>query len=160
MTQLCLALVGAGARGWGLARLAVQDDRRARLRAVADPIAGRREAFAEEFSIPRERCFPTHADMLRRCADLDGVILASSVAAHAEAACDCLEAGIPVFLEKPMALDLRSPRKASLAGSCPSNGRKLSHRPTGRSIAGTRATTGGARLGVGSLRNRATISTW
>ena len=106
MKELHLALVGAGARGWGLSRLAVQDDRRARFRAVADPIAARREAFAEEFSIPQERCFPTHAEMLRRCDDVDGVMLTSSVASHVQIACDCLEAGVPLFLEKPMALNL------------------------------------------------------
>lgn len=111
MTGLKLALIGAGSRGWSLAKLAVEDDARACFRAIVDPIAGHREAFAEAFSIPSERSFANHAELLAHCRDLDGVLLASSVAAHLQAACDCLEAGVPVFLEKPMALNLDDARK-------------------------------------------------
>ena len=106
-----LALIGAGARGWGLARRAVQDRRRALMSAVSDPAAGHREAFASEFSIPQHRVFESHTDLLRNCRDLDGVFVASSVSSHAQIACDCLEAGVPVFLEKPMALDLEQARR-------------------------------------------------
>ena len=110
MKMHSLALIGAGSRGWSLARETAQDDR-ARFRAVVDPVASCREAFAEEFAIPGERCFETHADMLRRCDDLDGVIIASPVRFHVEAACDCLDAGLAVFLEKPMALNLDEARR-------------------------------------------------
>jgi len=52
----------------------------------------------------------------------------------------------------------RSPRKASLAGSCPSNGRKLSHRHTGRSTAGIPATIGAAPSEAGCWRSPVTTS--
>jgi len=110
MNRHSLALIGAGARGWGLARLAAQQAARVRVSAVADPVPSRREAFAEGFCLPRERCFETHRELLRHCSDLEGVLIASPVFAHAQAACDCLEAGVPVFLEKPMALNVAEAR--------------------------------------------------
>ncbi|MHA1574477.1 MAG: Gfo/Idh/MocA family protein, partial [Alphaproteobacteria bacterium] len=109
--MLKIAIIGAGARGWSLARnLALHPDR-ATLWAVADPVAAHREAFAREHDIPPERRFETHAELLRQCRGLDGVIIACPVSAHVEPACDCLEAGVAVFLEKPMALDLGGARR-------------------------------------------------
>lgn len=105
MKRHSLALIGAGARGWGLARLAAHHAERACISAVADPVEAHRQAFAAEFSVPQEQCFETHTDLLRGCGNLDGVFVTSPVSSHAEVACDCLEAGVPVFLEKPMALN-------------------------------------------------------
>ena len=79
--------------------------------AVSDPMAAHRDAFAKGFSIPADRVFENHEDLLRHCRDLDGVFIASSVPSHAHAACDCLAAGVPVFLEKPMALNLGEARQ-------------------------------------------------
>ena len=111
MKRHSLALIGAGTRGWRLARLAAEHAERAHLSAVADPVPGHREAFAKELSIPPGRCFASHAELLRECRDLDGAIVSSPVAEHAQAACDCLEAGVAVFLEKPMALNVTEAKR-------------------------------------------------
>jgi len=108
--MLNIALIGAGSRGWRLARTAAEQSSRARMFAVVDPVASHCEAFAAEFSLPKDKCFDTHAEFLRQCPDVDGAIVASSVASHAAIACDCLNAGVPIFLEKPMALDLDQAR--------------------------------------------------
>jgi len=90
-----------------LARLVAQHGQRARVSALVEPVPTRRGAFARDFVIPEERCFETHAKLLDECRDLDGVLVTSPVDTHARIACDCLEAGVPVFLEKPMALDFQ-----------------------------------------------------
>jgi len=101
-----LAVVGVGARGWGLARLAARHAGRAQIAAVVEPVASRRSAFGDEFDIPEDCRFSTHQELLSHCQDLSGVFVTSTVRTHAEVACECLEAGVPVFLEKPMALDI------------------------------------------------------
>ena len=106
-----LAFVGIGSRGWGLAQLAAQHHDRARVAAVAEPVPSRRAAFGDEFAIPCDRRFGTHGELLNACPDVGGVFVTSTVPTHAEVACDCLEAGIPVFLEKPMAIGLGEARR-------------------------------------------------
>ncbi len=101
-----LGFVGAGARGWSLARQATQDPEHARITAVADIVETRRTAFADHFSIPRDRCFETHQELLSECYDLDGMFVATLPSSLADIACDCLEAGVPAYIEKPMALNI------------------------------------------------------
>ena len=104
--MLEIGIIGAGARGWSLARSVAQHTDRARVAAVADPVASHRDAFGEEHSMAAGRRFRTHTELLAQCPDLDGVLITSPVPSHADIACDCLEAGISVFLDKPMALHL------------------------------------------------------
>lgn len=101
-----LTVVGAGGRGWNLAKLAARHPDRAEIWAVADPAEPHRTAFADEFSIAPDRCFEAHQELLSKCLDLDGIFVTTPVSSHAEVACDCLEAHVPVFLEKPMALNV------------------------------------------------------
>ena len=56
MTQLSLALIGASARGWGLAGAAAET-RRARFSAVVDPVRARREDERVELGVYAE-CEP------------------------------------------------------------------------------------------------------
>ncbi len=62
------------------------------------------QSMAVEFGVP---CF---ADMLEMIASLnpDGVILATPTRLHSEQALACIEAGIPVLVEKPLSDDLIS----------------------------------------------------
>jgi len=101
-----LGFVGTGGRGWSLAAEVAQLSDRAKISAVVEPVETRRAAFQDDFSMPQSRCFETHKELLNECPDLDGIFVATPVSSHVEIACDCLEAGVPVFLEKPMALDL------------------------------------------------------
>ncbi len=111
MTAHRLGFVGAGSRGWSLAGLAAQDAGRAKISAVAEPVETHRAGFADEFAVPQNRCFETHQELLSECPDLGGIFVTTPVASHAEVACDCLEAGVPVFLEKPMALNVAEARR-------------------------------------------------
>ncbi len=106
-----IGLIGTGGRGWGLAHILAQHSDRANVSAVVEPIESRRAAFRDEFSILANRCFETHEQLLSECSDLDGVVIATPVSSHVPIACDCLEAGVAVFLEKPMALDIAGARR-------------------------------------------------
>lgn len=104
--MLKIGLVGAGARGWSLGQSVAEQTERACMWAVADPAVAHGRAFAREHAIEPERCFETHTELLRRCPGLDGVLITTTVSSHAAIACDCLEAGVAVFLDKPMAPSL------------------------------------------------------
>ena len=100
-----IALIGAGHRGIHLVKLMTSDPHRATLVAVAEPRKDRQENCRKVFSLPSSACFNDHKDLLahRDKLGLDAAVIATNVATHAEIACACLEAGIPIFLEKPMA---------------------------------------------------------
>jgi len=106
-----LGVIGAGARGRGLARAVVQCPDRAMVWAVAEPDETARGVFAKEFSVTRTRCFQGHQELLDTCPELDGVFVATPVPDHVAVACDCLKAGVPVYLEKPMALSVAEARR-------------------------------------------------
>jgi len=109
--MLRIGIIGAGARGWALARSIAQHADRAGISAVADPAAPHREAFGQEHAIPPERRFETHTELLGKCHELNGALITSPVPSHADIACDCLKAGVTVFLDKPMALNLNEAQR-------------------------------------------------
>ncbi len=97
MTPLRLAVVGAGLIGRAhVQRIGRSAD--ADLVALVDPALGS-QAVANDAGVP---LYPDLADMLRRERP-DGVILATPNALHVAGAVACLEAGIPVLVEKPVA---------------------------------------------------------
>lgn len=73
----------------------------ARLCAVADP-GPQAEAFAAECGVP---CFADHRRMLDSVRP-EAVIVANPNNLHVAAALDCIEAGIPVLVEKPVGVHL------------------------------------------------------
>lgn len=97
-----LALIGAGGRGRGLAGMARASRQGARIAAVADPVEASRRRAQEELDVPGGRVFADHRQLLDACDGLSGAIVATDVASHARIACDVMEAGLPVYLEKPM----------------------------------------------------------
>lgn len=109
--MLHIGVIGAGTRGWSLAGHVGANPEQARVWAVADPARAHRDAFGQEHEIPAERRFATHAELLSHCPDLDGVLITTPVPSHAKIACDCLEAGVPVYLDKPMATTLADARR-------------------------------------------------
>ena len=100
-----LALVGGGHRGIGMALNMLQDPARAELVAVAEPRADRQADCRRALPVPPDQYYRDHQELLKHAGDLrlDAAILATTVATHCEVACACIEAGLAIFLEKPMA---------------------------------------------------------
>lgn len=81
----------------------IAEEPQTRLCAVADPSdAG--QAFTREQSVPG---FDDHKLLLERI-DPDAVIIANPNAQHVDTALDCLDAGVPALIEKPVGIDLES----------------------------------------------------
>lgn len=70
---------------------------------MAEPVELQMIEARRIFDLPDDRCFKTHLELLDTVKDLDGVIVATSVATHCRVACDCMERGVPIYLEKPIA---------------------------------------------------------
>jgi predicted dehydrogenase len=106
-----LGCLGYGAWGRNVARVAASTPG-ARLVAVAEPDAGRRAALAE-----RHPGVDVHADeraLLART-DVDAVLVATDAPSHARLVEAAAAAGKHVFVEKPLALDAASARRAVAA---------------------------------------------
>jgi predicted dehydrogenase len=105
MTQHQIAFIGTGGRAvtYGMA-YAQRDD--ARICAVVDPQAGHRAMFFERCGLAPDgvRQYDDFGPMLADHRDaLDAVVIASPNHLHAEHAVPCLERGLAVALEKPLA---------------------------------------------------------
>lgn len=97
-----LAIVGAGSRGSGYARLAHADGR-AVIVAVAEPDAARRTAIAEEYGLGPDRVFSGWEELATHPRLADAVVIATQDAFHAEPAIAFAGLGYHILLEKPMA---------------------------------------------------------
>ncbi len=100
------AVVGAGPRS-KIALLAPEIDPAVTIVAVADSTdlgRGRaREIFGQGVEI-----LESHHDLIDRKESIDAVLIATPDHTHADIACDLLTAGIPAYLEKPLATDIAS----------------------------------------------------
>ncbi|WP_433176185.1 Gfo/Idh/MocA family protein [Actinoallomurus sp. CA-150999] len=97
-----LALVGAGMRGSDYGRRAVRDGR-ARVVAVAEPVAERREQAAAEHGLGPDQVFTDWRELAALPRQADGVIVATRDVEHVEPAVAFAERGYHLLLEKPMA---------------------------------------------------------
>ena len=97
-----LAVVGAGSRGRQYASLAVATGR-ARVVAVAEPVAARRDAAAREFGVPEDAVFDDWATLAAKPRLADAVIIATLDRDHVGPAVALAEAGYHILLEKPIA---------------------------------------------------------
>jgi predicted dehydrogenase len=109
MTELGLAIIGAGQRGSLYARLAAR--RGAHIVAVADPGRDQRERLAAEFSIPEQSRHSDWTGLLDSHPDAAAVIIATPDASHAAPALQALQQGYHLLLEKPLATDDASARQ-------------------------------------------------
>jgi len=86
--------------------------------ALVDPVPGRTRALAERFGID-----PLHlASATELSGKVDGAIIATPNHTHAEVAIACLEAGIPILIEKPLAptvADCEAIRGAAIRAALP-----------------------------------------
>ncbi|MFO0569296.1 MAG: Gfo/Idh/MocA family oxidoreductase [Polyangiaceae bacterium] len=98
-----VALVGAGAWGTRIQHTLLGLES-VELCVVCDPSAAARDSAVA--LAPRVRVVSELSEVLAR-GDLDAVFIATPPSTHAALALECLDAGLDVFVEKPMALGLR-----------------------------------------------------
>jgi len=108
-----IAVVGAGGwtQGWHLPQL--RNNPRAKIAAIVErveqpygifPNLLSRSKLGEEYSAP---IFDNFDDLLKSSCELDGVLVATNHSAHAEIGLKALDAGLHVFMEKPMTVNLQ-----------------------------------------------------
>lgn len=102
MTDLRLGVLGYGLRG-SLARTAHRPGAGSRVTALADPDPAARTAAAPAF--PGARISADHRKVTED-PDVDALVLLTPDHTHAELTCAALRAGKPVFVEKPLAIDV------------------------------------------------------
>jgi predicted dehydrogenase len=102
---LRLGLIGAGAIAQSYIK-ALEDSARATWAGIADIRVDAASAAAETMGCESYR---THEDLVDK-AGCDAVIICTPPATHAEIALSCIERGIPVLCEKPLAIDVPSAR--------------------------------------------------
>jgi predicted dehydrogenase len=108
LKQHRIALIGGGPRGVHLLKEMTSVGRRARLVAIAELRKDRLENCRHAFDLPSSSYFHDYKDLLahRDKLNFDAVVIATNVASHAEIACASIEAGVPIYLEKPMAMTI------------------------------------------------------
>jgi predicted dehydrogenase len=99
MSDLRFGLVGLGARSQ-IGQYAHKPGEGSAIVAVADPVAGQRDLALERY--PDATAYADHTELLDQ--KLDGVFLTTPDDLHEGPAIDFLEAGVPVFVEKPLAI--------------------------------------------------------
>ncbi|GAA1604341.1 hypothetical protein GCM10009804_70840 [Kribbella hippodromi] len=109
-----LGVIGYGNRAGNVLHVLREADPRVSIAAVADP-------HADHGRAPDARWFDSAEDMLASVA-LDGVLIGTRCDLHAPMAATVLRRGLPLFLEKPVAIDrdqLTELRRAALGASAP-----------------------------------------
>ncbi|NKB70285.1 MAG: hypothetical protein GKR89_24710 [Candidatus Latescibacteria bacterium] len=103
MATFKIGLIGTGGRALAYAR-AYQQRAEIELVGLADPNPAHRRALATQAELPNGFGeYETWQALLAERADLDGVVICSPNHLHAEHAVACLERGLPIALEKPLA---------------------------------------------------------
>jgi scyllo-inositol 2-dehydrogenase (NADP+) len=102
MKILNTAVVGLGRIGWQFHIPQIIEHEGFRLAAVVDPLEERLEEAIKTFSV---HVYKNCLDLFRN-ENIDLVVIASPTSFHKEQALLCMENGVDVFLEKPMAATL------------------------------------------------------
>jgi predicted dehydrogenase len=103
MRPVTLAVVGAGSRGGAYGGWALAHPDRARVVAVAEPRAVRRERLASAHAIPAAGSFASWQALADRGRVADAVLVCTQDAMHVQPAVAFAELGYHLLLEKPMA---------------------------------------------------------
>ncbi|MGW7364097.1 Gfo/Idh/MocA family protein [Streptomyces sp. NPDC054841] len=111
MPPVTLLVVGAGDRGTGHARWALQHPERATVVAVAEPRDVRRTRFAQAHGIAPQNAVADWQELLGRGRIADAVLICTPDRLHVEPAVAYAALGYHIMLEKPMALDESSCRE-------------------------------------------------
>jgi predicted dehydrogenase len=111
-----VAAIGAGLRTASyFSNLPQELQNRVQLAAIADPNPKHSAAFAQKFASLNLDAAPHFYDfgaqLLERESQLDAIIIGSPNHAHVADACPAFERGVPVLLEKPVAIDVEGCRR-------------------------------------------------
>ncbi|WP_329379063.1 Gfo/Idh/MocA family oxidoreductase [Streptomyces sp. NBC_01351] len=110
-----LAVVGAGDRGTGHARWALARPDRARVVAVAEPRAVRRDRFAADHALDAGAAVADWRELAARGRIADAVLICTLDRDHLEPALAFAALGYHIMLEKPMALTEEECRRIAAA---------------------------------------------
>jgi predicted dehydrogenase len=105
MRPVQLLVIGAGNRGSGYARYALEHPEQLRIVGVAEPRPYFRERLAQAHGIPRENVFSDWRELAERPRLADGAIIATPDSMHVCPAVALAPQGYHLLLEKPMAPD-------------------------------------------------------
>ena len=107
MKKITAALIGAGNRGTGYGKYAIDNANANEIEfvAVAEPIDGRRNKFKDEHGIKEEKCFVGWKELLEQPRMADAVLICTQDQMHFEPTMKALELGYHVLLEKPMSME-------------------------------------------------------
>jgi predicted dehydrogenase len=111
MPPVTLAVVGAGNRGTEHGRWALAHPDRARVVAVAEPRAVRRDRLAAAHGIPSSGTVASWQGLAERGRVADAVLICTQDAVHVDPAVAFAELGYHVLLEKPMATTVAGCRR-------------------------------------------------
>ena len=99
MKQVRIAVVGCGYVAQAEHIPCILSSRHARLAALVEPRAGVREALAKRLDVP---AFATLGELLAANVIIDAVDLCAGPLTHPRIATDCMAAGLPILVEKPL----------------------------------------------------------
>jgi predicted dehydrogenase len=106
MKKYKVAFIGTGGRSVAYARHYAKNEE-IEIVALCDPSGSHRKAMAMKSGLTQTYAeYNNFLAMLREKPDLDGVVIASPNHLHAEHAVPCLERGLPIALEKPLATSM------------------------------------------------------
>ena len=106
--KLKLALVGAGERGqYCYAPYAKMHGYEIEFVAVADPHKGRREKVVQDYHVPAEGVFETAEQFFARPRMADAVLICTQDSQHYAYACQAIDLGYSILLEKPISPSVR-----------------------------------------------------
>ena len=111
MKQVKILIVGCGARGSGYGRFVLQCPERAKVVAIAEPIAERRNAVGDAHNVPLEYRFNSWEDVARLPRLADAVLICTQDQMHEAPAIAFAQLGYDILLEKPMAPTAESCRR-------------------------------------------------
>ena len=135
---LTFAVLGCGARGSNFADWIARNPHEAKVAAVAEPIAERRDLIGDRHHVPAELRFNCYKDLLARPKLADAVLNTLMDQLHVSAGVRALDLGYHMLLEKPMAVTLQD--CVALDDACRRNSRvtsvchSLRHHPTYREV--------------------------
>ena len=111
MKQVKILIVGCGARGSGYGRFVLACPERAKVVAIAEPIAERRNAVGDAHNVPPEYRFNSWEDVARLPRLADAVLICTQDQMHEAPAIAFAQLGYDILLEKPMAPTAESCRR-------------------------------------------------